>query len=161
MKRFLQILFTAGALALMIFTKAAVWISAPKPNELIRSMVSYFNVALFFNGMFPPLITAVLTCVLLILSFIALKNRKAQIALCILSPIAFIVSLLPLAYGKSGSYWFYSLLGACISLCLLLSAIFAIAAMVRKKPPKGPGGQPPMPPAGMQPPPPPPAQRPQ
>ena len=148
MKRFLQILFTAGALALMIFTKAAVLYSQPAPGQIIRTMYSYFAPAVFFGGaVFPPLITAVLTCILLILSFIALKSKKAAIALCFLAPVTFVVSLLTLLYGVRH----YSLLAACISLCLLLSAIFAIAAMFRKKPPKPagppPGGNPPPPPA--------------
>ena len=154
MKRFLQILFTAGALALMIFTKAAVLVSATGPdhNQLIRSFYSYFAPVVAFGGAnFPPLITAVLTCILLILGFAAIKSRKAGVALCILAPITFIVSLLSLLYGLR----YYSLLAACISLCLLLSAIFAIAAAARRKPPKAPAGQPPMPPAGSPPPPPP------
>ena len=152
MKRFLNILFTAAALALMIFTKAAVLYSAPAPGQLIRTMYSYFAPTVFFGGaVFPPLVTAVLTCILLILGFIAIKGKKAAIALCILAPVTFIVSLLTLLYGLR----YYSLLAACISLCLLLSAIFAIAAAARRKLPRAPGGQPPMPPAGMQPPPPP------
>ena len=129
MKRFLQILFTAAALALMIFTKAAVLVTAPGPDVRVRSFYSYFSPIPFGNAMFPPLITAVLTCVLLILGFAALKNKKAQIALCILAPITFIVSLLPLLYGIR----YYSLLGGCISLALLLSAICAIWAMPGKK----------------------------
>ena len=135
MKRFLQILFTAAALALMIFTKAAVMVTVAGPdhNQQIRSFYSYFAPAVFFgNAVFPPLITAVLTCILLVLSLVALKNRKAQIALCILAPITFIVSLLTLLYGVR----YYSLLAGCISLCLLLSAIFAIAAAARRKPPR-------------------------
>ena len=149
MRRFLQILFTAGALALMIFTKAAVLYSQPAPGQHIRTMYSYFAPVVAFGGaVFPPLITAVLTCILLILGFAAIKSRKAGIALCILAPITFIVSLLSLLYGLR----YYSLLAACISLCLLLSAIFAIAAAARRKPPKAPAGPPP----GGNPPPPPP-----
>lgn len=130
MKRFLQILFTAGALALMIFTKAAVLVTAPGPDIRVRSFYSYFSPIPFGNAMFPPLITAVLTCVLLILGFAAIKGRKAAIALCILAPVTFIVSLLTLLYGVRC----YSLLAGCISLCLLLNAIFAIAAAARRKP---------------------------
>ena len=149
MKRFLNILFTAGALALMILTKAAVLVSAPGPGLHIRTMYSYFAPTVAFGGaVFPPLITAILTCVLLILGFAAIKNRKAGVALCILAPITFLVSLLTLLYGVR----YYSLLAACISLCLLLSAIFAIAAAARRKPPKAPAGPPP----GGNPPPPPP-----
>ena len=43
MKRFLQILFTAAALALMIFTKAAVMVTAPGPEIRVRSFYSYFT----------------------------------------------------------------------------------------------------------------------
>lgn len=142
MKRFLQILFTAGALALMIFTKAAVMVTAPGPEIRVRSFYSYFSPIPFGNAMFPPLITAVLTCVLLILGFAALKNKKAQVALCILAPITFVVSLLPLLYGVR----YYSLLGGCISLALLLSAFCAIWAMFGKKPPQAPPPPPPPPP---------------
>lgn len=151
MKRFLNILFTAAALALMIFTKAAVRVSSPAPNTVLFTPESYFSVSLFFGGTFPPFITAVLTCVLLILSFAALKNKKSRIALCVLAPITFIVSLLHRVprYSATG----YTLPGVCISLCLLLSAFFAIAAMFGKK-------QPPQAPAHMPPPPPPPPQNP-
>lgn len=151
MKRGCQLLFTAAALALEVFTKAAVGIYGPAPGKHIRVMYSYFSPVPFGYGMFPPLITGVLTVVLLILGLAALKKQKALTALCILGPVTFIVSLMPLLYGKTGSYWYYSPLGACISLCLLLSAIFAIAAAVRRKPSPGSNGQPPASPAGMQP----------
>ena len=95
MTRFLQILFTAAALALMIFTKAAVLYTQPAPGQQIRTMYSYFAPTVAFGGaVFPPLITAILTCVLLILGFAAIKSRKAGVALCILAPVTFIVSLL-------------------------------------------------------------------
>ena len=152
MKRFLSILFTVLALALEIFAKGAVGIYGPAPGMHVRVLYSYFSTVPFGYGMFPPLITAVLTVVLLILGFVAIKNRKAGIALCILASVTFIVSLLPLLYGRTGGYWFYSLVGLAISLALLLSAYFAIWAMVRKKPPKPAG-----PPPGGNPPPPPPA----
>ena len=38
MKRFLNIIFTAAALALMIFTKAAVLYTQPAPGQQIRTM---------------------------------------------------------------------------------------------------------------------------
>ncbi len=144
MKRFLQILFTAAALALMIFTKAAVRVSAPEPNTILYTPESYFSLSLFFGGTFPPFITAVLTCVQLVLSFITLKNKKARIALCVLAPVTFIVSLLHRVphYSILG----YSPLGLCISLALLLSAFFAIAAMTGKKQPRAPAHMPPPPP---------------
>ena len=65
MKRFLSILFTAGALALMIFTKGAAVVSSPDPGHYIRSTYSYFDPFVFFGAAnFPPLITGVLTVVL-------------------------------------------------------------------------------------------------
>ena len=153
MKRFLSILFIAGALALMIFTKGAVAIFASEPGTYVRTMYSYFSPVPFGYAMFPPLITAVLTCVLLILGLCAVKGKKAAVALCILAPVTFIVSLLPILYGLR----FYSLLGACVSLCLLLASVCAIWAMRKKKPPK-PAGPPPIgsPPPGSPPPPTPP-----
>ena len=150
MKRFLQILFTAAALALQILTKAAVKVTETGDNGVIYELVSYFNVKLFFSGMLPPLITGVLTCFLMILSIVAIKGKSARLALSILAPITFIVSLLPLVY--KGEYRHYgalgslSLLGACISLALLLSSVFAIWAMVRKKPVRAAPPPPPPPP---------------
>ena len=91
MKRFLQILFTAAALALMIFAKAAVRVSAPEPNTILYTPESYLSLSLFFGGTFPPFITAVLTCVQLVLSFITLKNKKARIALCVLAVMAYFI----------------------------------------------------------------------
>ena len=142
-RRFLQILFTAAALALEIFTRAAVMVFVPEPGKHVRTMYAYFSPVPFGCGMFPPLITAILTVILLILGFAALKNKRAQIALCVLAPAAFIASLLSLLYGLR----YYSLLAGCISLALLLGAVFAIAAPAGNKPTRTPAGKPPMPPS--------------
>lgn len=152
MKRVCQLLCGVIALLLEALTKGAVLVMSPGPGKYVREMYSYFNPVTFGNANFPPLITAILTCAVLILGLIALKKRKAAIALIPVSVIAFAVSLLPLLYGIR----YYSLIGAGISLALGLSAFFAIYAMVRKKPPQAAPNAP-----GWVPPPPPPPQRPQ
>ena len=153
MKRFLSILCAAGALALMIFTKGAVLImtTGPNMNQFISEHYSYFNPITLSNENFPPLITAILTCLALILGFVAIKSKACRIILVPLTLVTFVVSVLPpFLYGLR---W-YSLLGAAISLLLLLSAVFALLALFGKK--KGPAA--PAPGAVPPPPPPPPQQ---
>ena len=140
MQRFLQILFTAAALALMIFTKGAILRSQTETGVYLRTPCSYFNPTVLGSGNFAPFVTAILACFLLILGFLALKSKGAQVGLAVLSPVTFVLSLLPLAKGC------YSLLGACVSAALGIAAYFAIAAMFRKKAPAAAPPPPPPPP---------------
>ena len=151
MKRFLSILFAAGALALMILTKGAIHMKSTLLGVYTREAYSYFNPITFGSGNFPPFITALLTCLVLVLGFIALKSKACRIILIPLTLGDFVVSVLPpILLGTNR----YTLLGAAISLLLLLSAVFAILALFGKK--KAPAAPPP---GAVPPPPPPPPQQ--
>ena len=90
---------------------------APVQGETMRQTFSYFSLVPFGYANFAPLITAILTCALLLLSGISLWKDAVglQKTRCILSGIAALISFAPLLFGIS----YYSLLGLCISLLLL------------------------------------------
>ena len=151
MKRFLSILCAAGALALMIFTKGAIHMKSSILGVYTREAYSYFNPITFGSKNYWPFIAALLTCLVLVLGFVALKSKACRIILVPLTLGAFVVSVLPpILLGTNR----FSLLGAAISLLLLLSAVFSILALFGKK--KGPAA--PAPGAVPPPPPPPPQQ---
>lgn len=72
---------------------------------------------------FAPLITAILTVVILLLSLISLKKDSVFNALFVLSIITAVISLMPLMYGLNN----YSLVGALITIALVTESIFVKA----------------------------------
>ena len=88
-----------------------------------RATYSYFSMIPYGYAHFSPLITAVLTCVLLLVVLIAIIFKKELgKKTSILAGIASILSLCPLLYGIA----YYSIVGALISLTLI-AATAAIA----------------------------------
>lgn len=106
-----------GVLVLEILPFGAVCNFAPAPGETIRETFSYFSLVPFGYANFAPLITAILTCALLLLSGIGLWKDAVglQKVRCILSGMATLISFAPLLFGIS----YYSLVGLCISLLLV------------------------------------------
>ena len=90
--------------------------------ETTRQTFSYFDPTPFGYANFAPLITAVLTCVILLLAAVHLFTGKLRRAVGICSGIAFAVSLLPLCFGIS----FFSVVGAFISALLLAQTLAAL-----------------------------------
>ena len=88
-----------------------------------RATYSYFSMIPYGYAHFSPLITAILTCVLLLIVLISIIFKKAiGKKTAILAGIASILSLCPLLYGIA----YYSIVGALISLTLI-AATAAIA----------------------------------
>lgn len=83
---------------------------------------SYFDPIVYGYGDFGPLITAVLTCMLAVITVIAVffENRAVRIALRVVSVLAFLFSLTPLLTGC------YSLFGGAISALLLVTCIISL-----------------------------------
>ena len=83
----------------------------------VRSLCSYFDPLPFGYANFAPLITAVLTCVLLLLTagYAATGRRGWKIAARNLSAVCALVSLCPLLLGIR----FYSVVGGLITATLL------------------------------------------
>ena len=91
-------------------------------GEPFRATFSYFDLTPYGYANFGPFITAILTCVLLVLSIINLlvETGKIKTIIKIVSLIAFVISLAPLLVNC------YSVLGGAISLLLLL--VFVISS---------------------------------
>lgn len=111
-------------LVLEILPFGAVCNFATAPGETMRETFSYFSLVPFGYANFAPLMTAILTCILLILAGIGLWKDSAilQKARCILSGMTTLISFAPLLFGIS----YYSLVGFCISLLSLCATGVAV-----------------------------------
>ena len=91
-------------------------------GEPFRATFSYFDLTPYGYANFGPFITAILTCVLLVLSIINLlvETGKIKTIIKIVSLIAFVISLAPLLVNC------YSVLGGAISILLLSVFIISI-----------------------------------
>ena len=91
-------------------------------GEPLRETFSYFDLTPYGYANFGPFITAILTCVLLVLSIINLlvETGKIKTIIKIVSLIAFVISLAPLLVNC------YSVLGGAISVLLLLVFIISL-----------------------------------
>ncbi len=86
-----------------------------------RKTFSYFSLTPFGYANFAPLITALITCVIVVLLLIYLfTNRYGLIAATkVLLCFDIVMSLCPLLYGIS----FFSVVGAFITCCLIAELI--------------------------------------
>ena len=91
-------------------------------GEPFRATFSYFDLTPYGYANFGPFITAILTCVLLVLSIINLlvETGKIKTIIKIVSLITFVISLAPLLVNC------YSVLGGAISVLLLLVFIISL-----------------------------------
>lgn len=92
---------------------------------------SYFDLRPFGYANFSPLITAVLSCVILVLCIILCfrKNKKLNKALATLSGLAAVISFVPFLMGLG--FRFYGVCAAAIT--TLLAVIFILALSVKKR----------------------------
>ena len=85
-----------------------------------RVTYSYFSMIPYGYAHFSPLLTAILTCVLLLIVLISIIFKKAiGKKTAILAGIASLISLCPMLYGLDD----YSIVGALISLCLIAATV--------------------------------------
>lgn len=96
-----------------------------------RETYSYFDLRTFGYANFSPLITAVLSCVILVLCIILCfrKSEKLNKALATLSGLAAVISFVPFLMGLG--FRFYGVCAAAIT--ALLAAIFILALSVKKR----------------------------
>lgn len=101
MKKYLLFPFPLLALLLELLPSGAVLIFAPGPDERLRRTFSYFSLTPFGYANFAPLLTALLTCLLLLFALLQLfrPNGKRLRTLSVLSAVALILSLGPLVFG--------------------------------------------------------------
>ena len=123
MKKISLVVFPALTIVLEALPLGAVCTFAPSPTERVRETFSYFSLIPFGYANFAPLITAVLTVVILLLSLISLKKNGVFNSMFVLSIITAVISLMPLMYGLNN----YSLVGALITIALVTESIFVKA----------------------------------
>lgn len=117
-KRIISVAVLIVTLILEILPYGAVCNFANPEGEPFRRTFSYFDLTPFGYANFGPFITAILTCILLILSIVSLFKSKDLIktATTAISFVAVIASLSPLMYGIDS----FSALGAVISVLLVI-----------------------------------------
>jgi len=116
-KRLLYLLLPIVTLGLEILPYGAVCNFANPEGEPWRKTFSYFDLTPFGYANFAPLLTAILTCAILLLLFLfCIKgSRRMAIMAKNLLYAAIIISLGPLAFGIT----YFSLIGALITISLV------------------------------------------
>ncbi len=120
-KRLLLLIFPVVTLILELLPVSAVLRFANPEGEPWVRKFSYFDLTPFGYANFGPFLTAILTCVLIVLLVIyAIKgNRKILAAAKIVLWITVVASLSPLFLGVG----YYSLVGGFISLSLITALV--------------------------------------
>ena len=121
-KRFLHLLLPTVALILELLPYGAVCNFANPEGAPWRETFSYFSMTPFGYANFAPLITALLTCILLLLliAYCIIGKQGLATAAKILLLLCIPISLAPLLYGLP----FFSVVGALITLSLLAELLF-------------------------------------
>ena len=103
---------------------------ASGPNETIRETFSYFSLVPFGNANFAPFLTAICTCLLLVLAIVACFRESHILKRLIFSVsiVSMLLSLAPLLYGVS----FYSFVGALISVMLFITVLVSAVSEKEK-----------------------------
>ena len=123
MKKSLIMLCTSiTALVLEALPYGAVCNFANPEGEPWRRTYSYFDLTPFGYANFAPFIVALLTCALAVMIVLSLVIKKPmRTPILAISAIATLLSLAPLLFGIS----YFSLVGACITVALLITALLA------------------------------------
>jgi hypothetical protein len=121
-KKIVSFVFAFVAFILEILPFGAVCNFATPEGETIRKTYSYFSLVPYGYANFFPLMTAILTVILLpfLLFSLVTKSEKAENTAFFVSFAGTILSFCPLFYGIRN----FSLMGLGISICLLFSALF-------------------------------------
>ena len=121
-KKMITLALLLSALVLEILPYGAVLNFANPEGESWRKTYSYFSMIPYGYGDFGPLITALLTCVLLVIIILSILLKKDwSKSISIISAIATLTSLAPLMFGFSN----FSIVGAMISACILATFVIS------------------------------------
>ena len=121
-KKIITLALLLSALILEILPYGAVCNFANPEGEPWRKTYSYFSMIPYGYGDFGPLITAILTCILLVIIILSILLKKDwSRSISIISAIATLTSLAPLMFGFSN----FSLVGAMISACILATFVIS------------------------------------
>ena len=127
LKRTSLIIIPIILIILELFPDATVlkFISYDGDKEYVYHYYPYFSLIPFGYALFGPLLTALNSCLLLVLSvFSFLKNKSFKIIFW-LSLIGLITSISPLFYGVD----YFTLIGLVISICYMLYMFLNINIM--------------------------------
>ena len=116
LKKILLSVLTLGTLALELLPNGVVLRFANPQGEPWVRTYNYFSLTPFGYANFGPFITAILTCVLLVLAVIYLfkQSKGLNTAVMIVSGIATATSLMPLMFGIE----YITVIGVIITLLL-------------------------------------------
>lgn len=121
-KKLIMLCTTLIALVLEILPYGAVCNFALDEGKSLRQTFSYFDLTPFGYANFAPFVVALLTCALTVMIVVSIVSKKPmRTPILTVSAIATVFSLAPLLYGIS----FFSIVGAFISIALLLSTVVA------------------------------------
>ena len=121
-KKIITLALLLSTLVLEILPYGAVCNFWNPEGEPWRKTYSYFSMIPYGYGDFGPLITAILTCVLLVIIILSILLKKDwSKSISIISAIATLTSLAPLMFGFSN----FSLVGAMISACILATFVIS------------------------------------
>ena len=121
MKKIYLVVLPALTIVLELLPFGAVCVFATSSTERVKETFSYFSLTPFGYANFAPLITAILTAAIFLLSLFSWKKNGVLKVVFILSIITVVVSFLPLMYGLNS----YTLVGAFITVTLLIESILA------------------------------------
>lgn len=99
-----------------------------EPGGSIRKTFSYFSLTPFGYANFGPFLTAILSCVILILAVILLtgKGKRTASVTAGISAVSVITSLMPLMYGID----YYSVLGGAVSVFMIIN--FTLTMIIKR-----------------------------
>lgn len=121
-KKMITLALLLSALVLEILPYGAVCNFANPEGPPHRVTYSYFSMIPYGYGDFGPLITAILTCIMLIIIVISILIKKDwNKSIRVISVIATLTSLAPLMFGFSN----FSIVGAMISTCILATFVIS------------------------------------
>ena len=121
-KKMITLALLLSALVLEILPYGAVCNFANPEGPPHRVTYSYFSMIPYGYGDFGPLITAILSCVMLVIIVLSILLKKDwSRSISIISAIATIASLAPLMFGISN----FSIVGAMISACILATFVIS------------------------------------
>ena len=121
-KKMITLALLLSALVLEILPYGAVCNFGNPEGEPWRVTYSYFSMIPYGYGDFGPLITAILTCIMLIIIVISILIKKDwNKSIRVISVIATLTSLAPLMFGISN----FSIVGVMISACILAAFVIS------------------------------------
>ncbi len=117
-KKYLMLILTVATLILELLPYGAVLNFANPEGEPFRRTFSYFSLTPFGYASFSPLLTAVMTSALLVLSAVYCFKSTIKMlkTIKIIAFLALISSISPLFKGIS----YFSVVGVLVSVCLFM-----------------------------------------